>query len=541
MVITCEKCNTSFNFDDTSLTQTGTKVRCSVCKNIWFVSLPVPEQNDKEDSELKLDLEPEVEIEFDIEPEPNIEINSEAIVVDTVDSKDDETISKFDPDKIVPPDIFNNETVEENIELDFADIDKIVESNSEQIDKDVSLISLDNGTIDIEISEFDISNSDNQIENSQIESSQIESSQIESSQIESSQIENSQTEENEKKTIDLDFQPLSDFNENKNIPDNNRSANSVNNEDGLKDNKTNPTNELEPKIDLQADSQIDSIIEVDSDLSMPIDIQPEILIDTPLTETLLEDSSPIEMAQIKSDKESEKIDNDIESQHDLPDKSKIDAKKLEQDLIGHNIALKPYVNKHSKISRRKKRKTTSSFMILFVILIVLLAGLYGASKFMDIKILGFDFSKVNVSYISDFLKNKIVGGNDYNVIPIKNTIDGKFVNNAKAGSLFVITGIVKNDSSKTVYHIEVKGSLLSKNDKPVEKKVYCGNMIPEDELSNLDPAIISQQLLNMDGKNKSNLNVEAGKSIPFMIVFSNMPEHLQNFTVEVQNFKKRKK
>jgi len=37
MVITCKKCNTNFNIDETLLDKSGSKVRCSICKNVWFI------------------------------------------------------------------------------------------------------------------------------------------------------------------------------------------------------------------------------------------------------------------------------------------------------------------------------------------------------------------------------------------------------------------------------------------------------------------------------------------------------------------------
>ena len=41
MIITCEACNTSFNLDDKMIKPSGTKVRCSICANI-FTAFPPP-------------------------------------------------------------------------------------------------------------------------------------------------------------------------------------------------------------------------------------------------------------------------------------------------------------------------------------------------------------------------------------------------------------------------------------------------------------------------------------------------------------------
>ena len=40
MILTCQKCSTSFNLDETLLKATGSKVRCSLCQNIWVAFPP---------------------------------------------------------------------------------------------------------------------------------------------------------------------------------------------------------------------------------------------------------------------------------------------------------------------------------------------------------------------------------------------------------------------------------------------------------------------------------------------------------------------
>ena len=46
MILTCQKCSTSFRLDETLLKATGSKVRCSLCQNIW-VAYP-PQASDEE-------------------------------------------------------------------------------------------------------------------------------------------------------------------------------------------------------------------------------------------------------------------------------------------------------------------------------------------------------------------------------------------------------------------------------------------------------------------------------------------------------------
>ncbi len=66
MIITCEECNSSFNVDDGLIKETGTKVRCSKCENI-FVAYPYsPEDDLLLDSDEQLPVSDEnSESEFD--------------------------------------------------------------------------------------------------------------------------------------------------------------------------------------------------------------------------------------------------------------------------------------------------------------------------------------------------------------------------------------------------------------------------------------------------------------------------------------------
>jgi len=213
------------------------------------------------------------------------------------------------------------------------------------------------------------------------------------------------------------------------------------------------------------------------------------------------------------------VDTTVKTTHKALDTIALDMESKEKtDIKPQNKATdetKPYVEKSKKIlphheielntNTTPKLKKKSKRIIFFLIFILLIAGAYGTAKYMNIKIPDIGLSKFNIQSITDLFDPKEKKQEGYSVIPVKYTIEGKFVNNTKAGSLFVITGIIKNNSDKTVHHIEVEGSLLSKNNKPVEKTVYCGTMIPTVELSTLDPKVIQQRLLTADGENGRNV------------------------------------
>ena len=53
MIINCEKCGSNFNLDENLLNENGSKVRCSVCKNIFLVMPPEPEEENSFDPSLE--------------------------------------------------------------------------------------------------------------------------------------------------------------------------------------------------------------------------------------------------------------------------------------------------------------------------------------------------------------------------------------------------------------------------------------------------------------------------------------------------------
>ena len=117
-------------------------------------------------------------------------------------------------------------------------------------------------------------------------------------------------------------------------------------------------------------------------------------------------------------------------------------------------------------------------------------------------------------------------------------LNGYFVANGATGQLFVIQGRAINAYPDARSAIAVKGVLLSKGGKPVlQQTVFSGNMLDEGQLRSLPFAKIEESMNNQFGDSLSNLNVAPGKSIPFTIVFKNLPADLAEFTVEVTDSK----
>jgi predicted Zn finger-like uncharacterized protein len=113
-------------------------------------------------------------------------------------------------------------------------------------------------------------------------------------------------------------------------------------------------------------------------------------------------------------------------------------------------------------------------------------------------------------------------------------INSRFVENDKMGKIFVITGKVKNGYSTARGFIQVTGKIYTK-DKALAKTetIYCGNIISDADLAVADAAMIQQRLQNRSGDNGINQKVLPGNVISFMIIFTNLPSNLDEFTTEV--------
>jgi predicted Zn finger-like uncharacterized protein len=171
------------------------------------------------------------------------------------------------------------------------------------------------------------------------------------------------------------------------------------------------------------------------------------------------------------------------------------------------------------------KKGVSKSLVFLLIIAILGGGGYGAYYLLNQK--GMD-----IPFISDFLKPKV---NDPGYLKLTTyDINSKFVENASVGNLFVVSGQVKNGYTENRGMITLVGKLISSGKITInEEKVYCGNVMSDLELANLEWDKIKARLANRLGDNRSNVKIEPGKSIPFMVVFSDLPDDLEEFTIEV--------
>jgi len=112
-------------------------------------------------------------------------------------------------------------------------------------------------------------------------------------------------------------------------------------------------------------------------------------------------------------------------------------------------------------------------------------------------------------------------------------VTGSFIKTAQSGQLFVVKGTVTNDYPKPRSFVLVKASILDEKGQVVRsKRAYAGNIFSDEELKKLPFQEIEKAMKNPKGKDGANVNIAPGSSVPFMIIFRNLPGNLSEFTVE---------
>jgi len=113
-------------------------------------------------------------------------------------------------------------------------------------------------------------------------------------------------------------------------------------------------------------------------------------------------------------------------------------------------------------------------------------------------------------------------------------LEGKFIQNEQVGELFLIRGEAINNFPEPRAAIQVKGIIFDQNGKPLlQKTVFCGNPIADDKLQALSFKELEKIMGNQFGDGLSNLKIESQQSIPFDIVFKDLPKNLSEFSVKV--------
>ena len=285
-------------------------------------------------------------------------------------------------------------------------------------------------------------------------------------------------------------------------------------------------NFLEMDVDLKAEKEPEEpdleIDETPAEAEVEVEVEFELDMEPEIDESKQED---IEQDETIEKYTAEKIAEEKEASKTFNMGVTPDEQEAEKAIEPIDKAENGALTEKSEPPKVAANKRISMPVLLLLLAALLISGAYGTYKLLD-------SVGINIPFVSDLLKPEVQDAGNLKIYT--SDINNKFVENSKIGKLLVITGKAKNGYSDARSYISItgklytKGKILSKT-----KTVYCGTILSELELQNMDLDAINNRLSNRFGDNKSNIKVKADAIIPFMVVFADLPENLDEFTIEV--------
>lgn len=117
--------------------------------------------------------------------------------------------------------------------------------------------------------------------------------------------------------------------------------------------------------------------------------------------------------------------------------------------------------------------------------------------------------------------------------PVK--LSGYFITNKREGRLFIIQGQVLNEGAEPRAAIVVQGSVYASGGVPLaQQRAFCGNPMGKEQLRAWSIMRMDERMHNQFGEMLANLNLEPQRTIPFTLVFKNLPGEVAEFEVVVE-------
>ena len=501
MIVTCEKCDTSFELDDGLIKESGSEVKCSECDNVFTVYKP------------------------DAPGESEAVTESEEAPVDSLDTEEDLAGDIFDAEDLgledeseEPIPEFEETAAEEGpVEEDF-DLDAIDEA-VEQVAEDEPVEDLDLGGIDeapegvaeagLVEEELDLEGIGEALEEP-AEAGPIEE-ELDLEGIGEALEESAEAEPME----ELD---LGDIGE---APEEVAEEKSFEEELDL-ESISRAVEEAADAPELVSEEVEDEILDFDL-----IDAEEA----TPKEEIAFEEiGAEEELAAQEADRE--EVEAPVELSPE-PEEEEEEVEEVEEEFeeeMPPPVQEDTFVPPPSAMKGSGGKKRISAPIMILLILALLGGGAYGGYMYLK-------SSGMTIPYL-EFLtgpeETTTVDSGNVLVTVVEQDIGTLFVENSAAGRLFVIKGKVRNNYPAARNFIMVKGALYAADGKLVkENTVFCGNVFPDSELQTVDKATIETRLRNKFGDQRSNFQVTPGKVLPFMIVFSDLPEDFGEYSVQV--------
>ncbi len=179
--------------------------------------------------------------------------------------------------------------------------------------------------------------------------------------------------------------------------------------------------------------------------------------------------------------------------------------------------------------RRRVKRGPSRLFALAAVIVILIFGLFYLWTEMESK------GKLS-SYLEDPVKTATkwwdkLWGTERKGLIVKDLSGYE----EKAGEipLYIIEGKVDNQSQEAKKLIKVKVTIFDQNRvKVTEKETVCGLTISRGELKNLPSNFLSEEII-LQPKTEKEMMVPAGKTIPFMVIFKDLPAQAKEFKVEI--------
>jgi predicted Zn finger-like uncharacterized protein len=558
MIIICENCTAKFNLDESLLNQKGSRVRCSQCSHL-FLAFPkgygpekiIPPSIDVEKSPPDETAPPQ--------PDNSVDEEQHAPVDESVETKLDSPFPS-PGDLLEADDIDFDADLDLDMELDFSEDDFDFDESDlelglglddpapEGLDS-INDDSLTEETItphetedDLELElELDL-DFDLDMELELDDTPPDDADSMDDDTLTEKAITPHETEDD--LDLDLDFDLDMELELDDTPPDD---ADSM--DDDTMTEKAITPHETEEELELDLDFDLDMELELDDtppddadsmddEFSLELDLDEDIM---PTTPDETQDSPPPplttdtnelpfvqeqEISLIEEDKSTaqsdvEKKDIPKEPGDDIPIASSSLAEPLPQDTPS---------------DIEKKSSPIVKLFIFFILLLILLLGAHAASLMTGITI---PFvSDLKIPFLTEFVTPEPPPPPPIRLVPDKKSINGRFESNQKEGRLFIITGNIHNTSQFTCTNVKVTALLINTEKVKIKSKtVTCGVTIPAQQLATLDLSAMDKLLRNPGPQNA--LSLAPGKFSPFMIVFSKLPDNLENFTVTVDKFDKK--
>ena len=210
----------------------------------------------------------------------------------------------------------------------------------------------------------------------------------------------------------------------------------------------------------------------------------------------------------------------------------LDRLTLEDDLDGESEMLmeKEKSFQPPQVPRKHAKSGRSSALTIFLIVIFLLFGVVAAGYFFFPGLIpGLGPTAKSV------VKKPEVPDAGIDKLRIQaQTIETYYIKSVSAGELFIVKGNINNNYPTARGKILLQVSIFDEQNKIILKKdAYAGNVFSDEELKNMTVEQIDTAMKNVAGKDNKNLKIEPGATIPFMVIFNNLPENAKDLSPEL--------